>query len=178
LGESSLLNVTLLPSLIISVFSIMATCYTYNSLYWFLSNETQIQSGKCSFSTRPLSFVNQVFYSSTTFGRASRLLLNRLFQCEFLVNWISKLSLFPWWFITLLSELYMYFFFGQFYGAQVRHILYYAQVGFYYWINKSHNWKKKEIWCDLSIQWWKIHLCILDKDFFFILLVIVMIKIN
>ncbi|WJX66423.1 hypothetical protein P8452_50980 [Trifolium repens] len=33
LGESSLLNVTLLPSLIISVFSIMATCYTYNSLY-------------------------------------------------------------------------------------------------------------------------------------------------
>ncbi|CAJ2666572.1 unnamed protein product [Trifolium pratense] len=33
LGQSSLLNVTLLPSLIISVFSIMATCYTYNSLY-------------------------------------------------------------------------------------------------------------------------------------------------
>lgn len=33
LGESSLLNVTLLPSLVISVFSIMATCYTYNSLY-------------------------------------------------------------------------------------------------------------------------------------------------
>lgn len=33
LGQSRLLNVTLLPSLVISVFSIIATCYTYNSLY-------------------------------------------------------------------------------------------------------------------------------------------------
>lgn len=33
LGQSRLLNVTLLPSLFISVFSIIATCYTYNSLY-------------------------------------------------------------------------------------------------------------------------------------------------
>lgn len=33
LGESRLLNVTLLPSLFISVFSILATCYTYNSLF-------------------------------------------------------------------------------------------------------------------------------------------------
>lgn len=33
LGESRLLNVTLLPSLVICVSSIVATCYTYNSLY-------------------------------------------------------------------------------------------------------------------------------------------------
>ncbi|KAB1217167.1 hypothetical protein CJ030_MR4G021154 [Morella rubra] len=33
LGESKLLNVTLLPSLLICVSSILATCYTYNSLY-------------------------------------------------------------------------------------------------------------------------------------------------
>ncbi|CAI9093914.1 OLC1v1029523C1 [Oldenlandia corymbosa var. corymbosa] len=33
LGESKLLNVTLLPSLVICVGSIIATCYTYNSLY-------------------------------------------------------------------------------------------------------------------------------------------------
>ncbi|KAI9109829.1 hypothetical protein K1719_018870 [Acacia pycnantha] len=33
LGESNLLNATLLPALVISVSSIVATCYTYNSLY-------------------------------------------------------------------------------------------------------------------------------------------------
>ncbi|KAL5080925.1 hypothetical protein RYX36_009346 [Vicia faba] len=33
LGQSRLLNITLLPSLFISVVSIIATCYTYNSLY-------------------------------------------------------------------------------------------------------------------------------------------------
>lgn len=33
LGESKLLNVTLLPSLLICITSILATCYTYNSLY-------------------------------------------------------------------------------------------------------------------------------------------------
>ncbi|CAN6580745.1 unnamed protein product [Malus baccata var. baccata] len=33
LGESKLLNVTLLPSLVICITSIIATCYTYNSLY-------------------------------------------------------------------------------------------------------------------------------------------------
>ncbi|KAB5564449.1 hypothetical protein DKX38_004503 [Salix brachista] len=33
LGESKLLNVTLLPSLVICVASIVATCFTYNSLY-------------------------------------------------------------------------------------------------------------------------------------------------
>ncbi|KAM3321887.1 SPX domain-containing membrane protein isoform X1 [Capsicum chacoense] len=33
LGQSRLLNVTLLPSLLICVASIIATCYTYNSLY-------------------------------------------------------------------------------------------------------------------------------------------------
>ncbi|XP_017236367.1 SPX domain-containing membrane protein At4g22990 isoform X1 [Daucus carota subsp. sativus] len=33
LGESKLLNVTLIPSLVICVSSIVATCYTYNSLY-------------------------------------------------------------------------------------------------------------------------------------------------
>ncbi|KAI7738063.1 hypothetical protein M8C21_018052 [Ambrosia artemisiifolia] len=33
LGESSLLNVTLLPSLVICIMSIVATCFTYNSLY-------------------------------------------------------------------------------------------------------------------------------------------------
>lgn len=33
LGESSLLNITLMPSLLISIASIIATCYTYNSLY-------------------------------------------------------------------------------------------------------------------------------------------------
>ncbi|KAL1319456.1 hypothetical protein HN51_071746 [Arachis hypogaea] len=33
LGQSNLLNVTLLPSLFISIASILATCYTYNSLY-------------------------------------------------------------------------------------------------------------------------------------------------
>lgn len=35
LGESRLLNITLLPSLVICISSILATCYTYNSLYWF-----------------------------------------------------------------------------------------------------------------------------------------------
>ncbi|XP_057976752.1 SPX domain-containing membrane protein At4g22990-like isoform X3 [Malania oleifera] len=33
LGESRLLNITLLPTLVICVTSIIATCYTYNSLY-------------------------------------------------------------------------------------------------------------------------------------------------
>ncbi|KAF3448475.1 hypothetical protein FNV43_RR09188 [Rhamnella rubrinervis] len=33
LGESRLLNITLLPSLVICISSILATCYTYNSLY-------------------------------------------------------------------------------------------------------------------------------------------------
>ncbi|XP_022851158.1 SPX domain-containing membrane protein At1g63010-like [Olea europaea var. sylvestris] len=33
LGESKLLNATLLPSLLICVASIIATCSTYNSLY-------------------------------------------------------------------------------------------------------------------------------------------------
>ncbi|KAK1374780.1 SPX domain-containing protein [Heracleum sosnowskyi] len=33
LGENRLLNITLLPSLVICVTSILATCYTYNSLY-------------------------------------------------------------------------------------------------------------------------------------------------
>ncbi|KAL8112402.1 SPX domain-containing membrane protein At4g22990-like [Apium graveolens] len=33
LGESRLLNITLLPSLVICITSIFATCYTYNSLY-------------------------------------------------------------------------------------------------------------------------------------------------
>ncbi|KVH95461.1 Major facilitator superfamily [Cynara cardunculus var. scolymus] len=33
LGESKLLNVTLLPSLMICIMSIVATCFTYNSLY-------------------------------------------------------------------------------------------------------------------------------------------------
>ncbi|KAL8520372.1 hypothetical protein ACS0TY_011052 [Phlomoides rotata] len=33
LGESKLLNITLLPSLVICVTSIVATCFTYNSLY-------------------------------------------------------------------------------------------------------------------------------------------------
>lgn len=33
LGQSMLLNVTLLPSLTICVASIVATCYTFNSLY-------------------------------------------------------------------------------------------------------------------------------------------------
>lgn len=33
LGESKLLNATLLPSLVICIASIVATCYTYNSLY-------------------------------------------------------------------------------------------------------------------------------------------------
>ena len=33
LGRSMLLNVTLIPSLFICVVSIVATCYTYNSLY-------------------------------------------------------------------------------------------------------------------------------------------------
>lgn len=33
LGDSKLLNVTLLPSLVICITSIVATCYTYNSLY-------------------------------------------------------------------------------------------------------------------------------------------------
>lgn len=33
LGESQLLNVTLLPSLVICIMSIVATCFTYNSLY-------------------------------------------------------------------------------------------------------------------------------------------------
>ncbi|XP_057446149.1 SPX domain-containing membrane protein At4g22990-like isoform X2 [Lotus japonicus] len=32
-GESRILNVTLLPSLLITICSILATCYTYNSLY-------------------------------------------------------------------------------------------------------------------------------------------------
>jgi hypothetical protein len=33
LGESKLLNTTLLPSLLICISSIIATCFTYNSLY-------------------------------------------------------------------------------------------------------------------------------------------------
>ncbi|CAL0328592.1 unnamed protein product [Lupinus luteus] len=33
LGESRLLNITLIPSLFIAISSILATCYTYNSLY-------------------------------------------------------------------------------------------------------------------------------------------------
>lgn len=33
LGQSSLLNITLLPSLVICITSIVATCFTYNSLY-------------------------------------------------------------------------------------------------------------------------------------------------
>ncbi|KAJ6426671.1 hypothetical protein OIU84_022294 [Salix udensis] len=33
LGESKLLNITLLPSLVICIASIVATCFTYNSLY-------------------------------------------------------------------------------------------------------------------------------------------------
>ncbi|XP_038876416.1 SPX domain-containing membrane protein At4g22990-like isoform X2 [Benincasa hispida] len=33
LGESKLLNITLLPSLFICVYAIIATCFTYNSLY-------------------------------------------------------------------------------------------------------------------------------------------------
>lgn len=33
LGETKLLNVTLVPSLLICISSILATCYTYNSLY-------------------------------------------------------------------------------------------------------------------------------------------------
>ncbi|KAE9617405.1 hypothetical protein Lalb_Chr03g0035031 [Lupinus albus] len=33
LGESRLLNVTLIPSLFITISSIIATCYTYNSLF-------------------------------------------------------------------------------------------------------------------------------------------------
>ncbi|KAI3727571.1 hypothetical protein L6452_16187 [Arctium lappa] len=33
LGENKLLNVTLLPSLVICIMSIVATCFTYNSLY-------------------------------------------------------------------------------------------------------------------------------------------------
>ena len=35
LGVSRLLNITLLPSLLICIISIIATCYTYNSLFWF-----------------------------------------------------------------------------------------------------------------------------------------------
>lgn len=35
LGVSRLLNITLLPSLFICIASILATCYTYNSLYWY-----------------------------------------------------------------------------------------------------------------------------------------------
>lgn len=35
LGRSRLLNVTLIPSLLICVVSIVSTCYTYNSLYWW-----------------------------------------------------------------------------------------------------------------------------------------------
>lgn len=34
LGQSRLLNATLLPSLLICIASIFATCRTYNSLYW------------------------------------------------------------------------------------------------------------------------------------------------
>lgn len=34
MGVSKLLNITLLPSLFICIASIVATCYTYNSLYW------------------------------------------------------------------------------------------------------------------------------------------------
>lgn len=34
LGESKLLNITLLPSLVICFASIVATCCTYNTLYW------------------------------------------------------------------------------------------------------------------------------------------------
>lgn len=35
-GVSRLLNITLLPSLFICIASIVATCLTYNSLYWLL----------------------------------------------------------------------------------------------------------------------------------------------
>lgn len=38
LGQSRLLNVTLLPSLFICISSIVATCFTYNSLYWLVIN--------------------------------------------------------------------------------------------------------------------------------------------
>lgn len=34
-GVSRLLNITLIPSFLICAVSIIATCYTYNSLYWF-----------------------------------------------------------------------------------------------------------------------------------------------
>jgi hypothetical protein len=37
LGENRLLNVTLVPSLFICLSSIIATCFTYNSLYWLSS---------------------------------------------------------------------------------------------------------------------------------------------
>jgi hypothetical protein len=33
LGESKLLNITLVPALLICISSIIATCFTYNSLY-------------------------------------------------------------------------------------------------------------------------------------------------
>ena len=37
LGQSRLLNITLLPSLFICISSIVATCFTYNSLYWLVT---------------------------------------------------------------------------------------------------------------------------------------------
>ena len=37
LSESRLLNITLLPSLFICISSIVATCFTYNSLYWLVT---------------------------------------------------------------------------------------------------------------------------------------------
>lgn len=39
LGQSRLLNFTLLPSLLICVSSIIATCFTYNSLYWYIQKQ-------------------------------------------------------------------------------------------------------------------------------------------
>jgi len=42
LGDSRLLNATLLPSLLICISSILATFYTYNSLYWFVTKINQV----------------------------------------------------------------------------------------------------------------------------------------
>lgn len=46
LGVGTLLNITLLPSLFICIISIVATCYTYNSLYWFLWLSAIMQCSK------------------------------------------------------------------------------------------------------------------------------------
>lgn len=81
--QSMLLNVTLLPSLFICVTSILATCFTYNSLYWFLSEvEIEMKRGECS-SAKPQSlhhlalhsflysifFINKVFNGSIKFEK-------------------------------------------------------------------------------------------------------------